>query len=198
MQNSTDQLLSEIRHRNGSAIKVFVNRYTRLAHYIIRRHLGRKLRGRMESQDILNEFWVSMIRKADRLPRLQGSMQLRAFVRRVALRQVSKQKRMHLDAQCRAPELGAIGLDAIDVRAPHSSRQFHIDEPQGRDQFLTQLFERLKDRERAVLQSKLDGKSNRSIAQELRIDEGSVRRDLRAIRRVAVALSGDSTLSEAN
>jgi RNA polymerase sigma factor (sigma-70 family) len=198
MQNSTDQLLSEIRHRNGSAIKVFVNRYTRLAHYIIRRHLGRKLRGRMESQDILNEFWVSMIRKADRLPRLQGSMQLRAFVRRVAMRQVTKQRRMHLDAKCRAPEVSAVAIDRIEVLADEAGNDLHIDEPHGREEFLLSLFERLKERERQVLKSRLDGKSNRTIAVELRIDEGSVRRDLRAIRRAAVALGGEKTLADSN
>lgn len=189
--STSGNLFHAVRRRRESAMQLIVARYSRLAKLIIRRHLGVVLRTRVQSDDILNEFWLTVLRGIDRLPSFQGSWQFRAYLRKIAVREVVKQARYH-SAGCRNPELTAVSFDENLAGGVLPSGS-HASESGLRERLLACA----APRARLILVRKLSGATNRQIANELDVDEGTVRRELRALRRLALALTRDSSLPRA-
>jgi RNA polymerase sigma factor (sigma-70 family) len=177
MSGSAERLCAHARRRNPSALAGLVDRYQSLAQNTIRRYLGKKLRRRVESQDMLNDFWLSVLRRIDHLPDIHESRNLRAYFRRVAFRQVTKQQRRHLTAGCRDVdrELPGIDLDHCAAQQPQV-----LDTAIEREMF-ARLQAKTTPAEWGILHQKMQGCSNREIARRQGLDEKSVRRTLRRV-----------------
>jgi RNA polymerase sigma factor (sigma-70 family) len=175
--DSCERLCDDVRRRNPSALAHLVNRYQSLAQNTIRRYLGKKLRGRVESQDMVNDFWLSVLRGIDHLPTIHESRNLRAYFRRIAFRQVTKQQRRHLTAGCRDVdrELPGINLERCAGAQPQA-----LDAAIERE-MLARMQAKTSSEEWRILQQKMQGLSNREIARREGLDEKSVRRTLRRV-----------------
>ena len=178
------RFLRDLRRRKAAAIHRLVNRYESVAINTVRQHLGTRLRERVDSQDLQQDFWVSVIRRIDRLPSIANSQAFRGYLRKVAFRQVTKQHRRHLVAErrrlSREVPLSAAGGD------PPARQPDPRDGPENEEDLMRRMQPHLTEREAEILTMRLEGTSNREIARQLGIDEGSVRR---ALRRIARAVS---------
>jgi RNA polymerase sigma factor (sigma-70 family) len=183
-----NRFLCDLRRRKAAAIQRLVNRYESIAINTVRRHLGTRLRERVDSQDLQQDFWVSVIRRIDRLPTIANSQAFRGYLRKVAFRQVTKQHRRHLIAERRRLSREVPLSAAGDHRGggPPARSIDPSDVPENEEDLLRRLQPHLAEREFAILTKKLDGLSNREIARQIGVDEGSVRRSL---RRIAKAVS---------
>lgn len=175
---------------NESTRRRVLRQFDSMALSTIRRHLDRLLRRRLESHDLLNDFWVSVFRRIDRLPNISDSAGVRAYLRKIAQRQVLKQRRRHLREQCRTvlKEANDVCLDALpaDESARALNRMEH-------SEMIDKLRDVISEEDWGILERKVEGKSNREIARELGVDEGTVRRAHRRICRSASKL--DSSVS---
>lgn len=185
MPRRFESFVSAVRNRKPGALQDFVNQYHSLAQNTVRRYLARRLRKRVDSGDLLNDFWVSVLRRVDRLPHLQDSQDLRAYLRRIAFRQVTKQQRRHLKVQRRRLDR-EVDLSNLDHLLPPGDRTPSPSANCERSNEFESLKGRLSDREWKVLTLRLDGNSNRQIAESLAVDEGTVRRIVRRIGRKSV------------
>lgn len=182
ISDSFEHLCADARRRKPAALADLVDRYQSLAQNTIRRYLGKKLRTRVESQDMVNDFWLSVFRGIDRLPAVHESRNLRAYFRRIAFRQVTKQQRRHLTAGCRDldRELPGINLAHCEAAQPQA-----IDTAMERE-MLARLQSKTTPEEWRILQQKMLGCSNREIARSQGLDEKAVRRTLRRVARLIV------------
>jgi RNA polymerase sigma factor (sigma-70 family) len=189
MQGRFSNFISELRCRRRAALSAFVDRYQSLARNVVGRNLGHKLRRRVESDDLLNDFWLSVFRRIDRLPSLADSLAMRAYLRRIAFRQVAKNQRRHLKAKCRSlnHEVTVSDLDDLcDHPRSEGSAIVHASEEEA----YSLLRSEMREDEWQMIQLKLDGHSNREIGRHLQVDEGSVRRCLRKAGRIVTKRLG--------
>ena len=180
------RFVRELRQRKEGAIQKMVDRYESLAINTVRRHLGKRLRERVDSHDLKQDFWVSMIRRIDRLPSIPDSQALRGYLRRVAFRQVTKQQRRHLIAERRRLTREVPLSAAGDGRGggPAAEDAETLERAETVEEMLDRLRPHLSERETEILAKKLEGLSNREIARAIGINEGSVRRSLRKTAKV--------------
>lgn len=181
------KFLRDLRRRKTAAIERLVDRYESLAMNTVRRHLGTRLRERVDSHDLRQDFWVSVIRRIDRLPSIADSQAFRGYLRRVAFRQVTKQQRRHLVAASRRltreVPLSAFGDGRGGILARSTCK---LDAAHTGEDVMSRVQSELSERESGILKMKLDGLSNREIGRRLGVNEGSVRRALRKIARAFV------------
>jgi RNA polymerase sigma factor (sigma-70 family) len=136
---------------------------------------------RLDSTDVLNDFWLSLLQDAENLPEFQNSRQMRGYLKRRAARQVVKQTRRHVYCQARS-----VRREERLACPPESSHTIQEAAPSSEaDETLlaavAAVTSELAPLETAVVQAKIEQKSNREVARALGVDEGTVRRALRRV-----------------
>ena len=182
MPDQFPTFLDAVRRRHRAALEALVDRYQHVARNAVRAHLGRQLRNRVDSDDLTNDFWLSVLRRIDRLPEFQNSRALRAYLRRVAFRQVTKQHRRYLRAACRSIDREARVEDIEQLRDARAEGTCSSAQ-QASDDLVKLLRSCTSERERRIIKLKLQGLSNREIGRRIGVDEGSVRRCFRKLSR---------------
>ena len=177
-----EAFMNAVRRRDTDAIRRLVEQYDELAIRTIRAHLHRALRTRLDSQDLRQDFWVSVFRRIDRIPYIARSVAFRAYMKKIAHRQVTKQVKRHITSTCRSVTREVKSVDM--AQRVHSRGETADTSPGLSGQLATTVVPKLTSRQVAILNLRLADHSNRSIARQLRINERTVRRDLRQIARV--------------
>lgn len=172
------RLLERARQGSDEAAWALVETYGPYVLRAIRRTLSREIRGKFDSDDFAQAVWASFFAAAEQF---EGITEPRHFVGLLTTmarnKVIDEMRRSLLSQKCSVlreqPIEGvAHGAEALHARGPSPS-QFAI----ARERW----FEMLKnqpDRERQVMRLKLMGRTNRSIATQLQLNERTVRRIL--------------------
>jgi RNA polymerase sigma factor (sigma-70 family) len=160
------------------------------------RHLGEKLQGRMDPEDLVQTAFRSILMAAKkRTPLLADDADFWKWMVSVALNKIFK-KIKYESAQCRNPtrEKGPSPSADFDRSLAEmlSSRQPGVEDVLEFSDLVETLLQRLGSRQGAVLLCRLDGQQYQEIAKEFGVDERTIRRDMTEIRRVAEELTGGS------
>ena len=160
------------------------DRYGSFVRRVVARRLASRARRRVDPSDVVNCVWMSILRNPHNMPTTSCSLVRRAFIRRLAIRQVIKHHRRHLYAACRsvAREVRNCTAQLVSSDHPDSTEA----DSAGQDnlaRILDTIATELSSRDARILTAKKSGLSNREVARELKVNEGTVRRVVRRIAR---------------
>lgn len=170
-------------------VAALYDRYGPIVRSVVRRLLSRSIRGRVDSEDVANSMWLSVLENRGRLPHnLTSSHAVRAYLVALAKRRVVKAHRRHVFADCRSVAREA-KLDSAGIARLQSRQEARASsEVDDLADILAGIDDSLNQIDRDVIQGRLRAESNRQIARSLGVDEGTVRRAILKITRLAVKL----------
>lgn len=145
----------------------------------IRNHLGADIRKRMDSQDLLQDVWLTILRHLDDLPQAVDHQNLGRYIYRIAYHQVTEQARRCVSAQKRSVKREKPLDESLAAEQSISQAAVELQD------WLDHLLARLSDRDKTIVGLKMEGLNNCEIASRLDVDEGTVRRSLRRLCRIA-------------
>jgi RNA polymerase sigma-70 factor (ECF subfamily) len=200
------ELLRQARAGDGDALQRLLERYRPLVVLLVRSRCVGPLRRRLDGSDLVQETWL---RAAQHIRDFQGEHEAewRAWLMRIAEREVIRQARHHLGAQKRA-----VGREQPLAAAPNSSvhGQSRLDQwlqihsspsaavmRQERSAELAQALDRLPADYREVLILRhLENLSFADVAERMERTAGAVRvlwtRALKKLRQVLMPTAGGS------
>lgn len=160
--------------------------YDTYVHYIrkcVRHRLWRKLRPKFDSQDFVQQVWLSFFRDPENLPDFQSPAELLAYFKSMAEHKVTfearnrqmKRRAVNLEERV-AEEESHVGAHPA-TRIPTPSAIAIVRERY--DELVGQRPREMQD----VADLRLAGATFRQIAEELQIDEATARRVMRILRR---------------
>lgn len=198
----TDVLLTRISQGDADARQQLLQRHRTRLRQMIGLHLDRRLAGRVDPSDIVQETLADADRKLPAYVRVRP-LPFYPWLRRLALERLSKAHRRHLHTDKRSaareepgilnlPDESAVLL-ASRLIDPGSSPSQQLLRAEQREQIQAALA-RLAPRDREVLLLRyLEELSTRDIAAVLDISEGAVKvRHLRALQRLRKHLDLDT------
>jgi RNA polymerase sigma factor (sigma-70 family) len=188
---TTLEILGRIRDGDQQGWERLYRRYHDELLFAVRRKLGPRLRGVLESEDVLQSVALEAFKA---LPRFQhrGEGSLRAFLHTLVLNKI----RDRADAFGAQKRDGAVPLTdslAARVEASASSAPEYFDQGYGR---LEQAIARLPEESRTVLLlRRIDGLSSKEVAERLGKSDVAVRKIYsRALAQLALAAREDSAV----
>lgn len=95
------QLIEDLKNNEERAVEELVARYGPHIQRVVRRHLGRKMRIRFDSQDFAQAVWATLLVKSTPFGHIQTEPQLIAFLTQIAFHKVIDQRRANTLAQRR-------------------------------------------------------------------------------------------------
>jgi DNA-directed RNA polymerase specialized sigma24 family protein len=95
------QLFASALGGDETAAKVFVERHGMIFRLLIRKSLSNRIRGVMDSEDVLQEFFLTTLGKKSARTLALPPGALLAYLREAAHNLALDMNRKHLDAQCR-------------------------------------------------------------------------------------------------
>jgi RNA polymerase sigma factor (sigma-70 family) len=181
MSDSLHEVLAQIRDGDESASARFVAAYEPPLRQVVRRSLPDRVRGRFDSDDVMQSVWVhvfSGLRAGNW--QFADEERLRAFLFTIARRRLVSRMRRHYPAAKR--ETPGTDLDAHT--APQTSRPSEV--VQAEDVW-EQILELCPPEHHQLLRLRREGLTLEEIADRTGLHEGSVRRIIRGVAR-AMAL----------
>jgi eukaryotic-like serine/threonine-protein kinase len=182
MDRPSDELLRRYREGGESAAAEIFDRYVVRLTRLARSRMAAKLARRVDPEDVVLSAYRSFF-VAARQHRfaLQRSGDLWRLLVRITLHKVYRSAAHHR-AEMRDVDREAVGVDAVDV-SELSDREPTPDEAVALADELDAVLRQLDNRQRCVLEMRLQGFALREIAAELNVTERHITRMLYAIRR---------------
>lgn len=176
------ELIDRAREGSHEAARELIAQYDGLVLRVVRRHLPRALRRVLDSRDIAQSVWKSVFRHRSRLRRFATSYGLGAFVARVAANKVRLEYRRRLQQTKHSIRREHSGYTMLDNHASSAPTPSEVAAARERWQLLNH---NRRTSHQEIIRLRYLGHSSRDVADRLGLDEGSVRRILRMIRRDA-------------
>jgi len=172
-------LIRQFGDRSPAAAEELWRQYRPSLMRVVRRHLTRSVRRVADSEDFAQAVWKSILENADRLPKLETPDALGAYLAAVATNKIASaaraQKALKRDvARCESLENQPTPLVSSD---PSPSQQAVAHE------HYVQLTDGLKTEYRRVVDLRLAGHTIDAIAEELGLNERTIRRVLDRLAR---------------
>ncbi len=104
MSHETSQyvdLLEKLKNHEDGAVQEIVDRYGHHILRVVRRHLGRHMRIRFDSEDFVQAVWATLFVKSSAFQRIESEGQLIAFLTQIAFHKVIDARRANTRAQNR-------------------------------------------------------------------------------------------------
>ena len=144
----------------------------------IRRTLSREIRGKFDSEDFAQAVWASFFGSPEQYDGVTEPQQLVGLLAKMARNKVIDEMRRRFQTQKYAVRREQPLADLADAPAQLKSRdptpsQFAM----ARERWV-RLLQDQSDRDRQIIRLKLMGKTHRSIAQQLGVNEKTVKRVL--------------------
>ncbi len=95
------ELISHLESQQEWAVRELVERYGHHVLRVVRRHLGRKLRVKFDSDDFLQAVWATLLVKSTAFQDIETEDQLVKFLTRIAFHKVIDQRRAYTLAERR-------------------------------------------------------------------------------------------------
>ena len=188
MSNDIEQqkfrtLLREAQAGSQEAARELYDTYVHYIRECVRQRLWRKLRSKFDSQDFVQQVWLSFFRDGGNLPDFQSPAELLAYFKSMAENKVTfearnrqmKRRAVNLEERV-AEEDSHVGAHPA-TRIPTPSAIAIVRERY--EELVGQRPREMQD----VAELRLAGASFRQIAEELQIDEATARRVMRILRR---------------
>ena len=167
-------LMNDVRQGSQDAAWILLETYGPHVHRVVRRMLSQELRPKFDSIDFVQSVWLSFFTNRSRVCDFAQPEQLIAFLAAVARNKVVTEVRRRLYTEKhnvrRERSLTNPGTEDLASRAPTPS-DFAI----ARERW-DHLVSGQPDHYRAILQMKYAGATNREIAEQLGLNEKTVRR----------------------
>ncbi|MCA9052302.1 MAG: sigma-70 family RNA polymerase sigma factor [Planctomycetaceae bacterium] len=171
------QLEDAVTHLQTSGdVNAVFERYRAFALRIIRKHLPGKLRRRLCSSDILQDAWLSVLKRPHIIQSLNNSTSCRQILRAFARRKAIRTYRDHV--RLKRSILRECSVEGANIMSHHESAS----EPEQVDLWKL-VAPVLTAAEQRVIKVLLAGHSNREAAAILGTSEASIRRLLTRVRR---------------
>jgi RNA polymerase sigma factor (sigma-70 family) len=173
------ELMAGVQAGAEEAARELVETHQNLLLWLVRKQLPGVLRRAFDSQDFVQVAWNSVFRHRSRLGRFERAEEFTAFLAAVVNHKVGMEVRRRLLLQKhnvnRERQLDSHG--AVSAANDPTPSQVAI----ARERW-SRLLESLPTHYRKMMYMRYLGHSTREIAQEMGMDEGSVRRIVRRIR----------------
>jgi RNA polymerase sigma factor (sigma-70 family) len=186
-----EQLIGRLAEGSEEAGWELLDRYSTNILRAVRRHLPAKLRRTVDSTDIVQSVWKSLLRKGPSLDSLGTPEQLVAYLAGMARLKVLESQRAHSRRQPRDPGVESGATSAAAVRNGHCSA---VDVAQCKDlrrktpssivefrETWNLALEHLGARGERVIELRLQGRTLDEIAAELHLGKRTVQRILSAM-----------------
>lgn len=174
-------LMARVQDGSEDAAWELVGRYGDAIRRAVRRALNVRLRSKFDSLDFVQLVWCSFFKDRDQLVRFSRPEELAAFLVTMARNKVGMEVRRRLMTEKHNVdrEQSLIALPAkVEQSADHSSNPVEV--AIAREQW-NRLIAQQPDRYRQIISLRLQGLTNRDIAESLNIAECTVRRFLQRL-----------------
>jgi RNA polymerase sigma factor (sigma-70 family) len=196
-ESKFEQLMSEVAHGSEDAVWELAETYTPYILRVLRMGLTSQVRRRVDSQDLAQMLWASVLLRRSELTRMKSPQELIAYLCQTAKNQTLEARRRYLTTQKydmdrerslepftsddeERPEEDVIENRALLSRDPSPSQFASVRERWNN------IMETASERDRRILQLRLEGHSYDEISNQLKINEATARR---AIERLVHLLS---------
>lgn len=196
-ESKFEQLMAEVAHGSEDAVWELAETYTPYILRVLRMGLTSQVRRRVDSQDLAQMLWASILLRRSELTRLKTPQELIAYLCRAAKNRTIDARRRYLETQKYSmdrerslepftsddeqwPVEETIENRALLSRDPSPSQYASVRERWNR------ILEQSSDRDRQILQMRLEGLTFEDISGQLKINQGTARR---AIERLIYLLS---------
>lgn len=88
-----EEIIKNLEHDREQAVQALVERYGNHVLRVVRRHLGRRMRIRFDSEDFLQAVWATLFVKPTAFEHIQNETQLQAYLAKIAFHKVIDQRR---------------------------------------------------------------------------------------------------------
>jgi RNA polymerase sigma-70 factor (ECF subfamily) len=178
MESESARILADYLAGKDDAARIIFDRYADRLIALAKSRLSEKLQGRVDPEDIVQSVYRSFFRKADNQELLlQRSGDLWRLLAAMTVNKVLGRTEYEL-AQKRDPRSEASGsllLNVLEKEPTPEEAVIMIEQ-------VTAFMEGLKERDRRILELRLQGASIEDIAAAHKLSEASVRRVLRGAR----------------
>jgi RNA polymerase sigma factor (sigma-70 family) len=189
-----DQLMSDVATGSEEAIWQLAETYTPYILRAVRMSLSSNLRPKLDSQDIAQTLWASLLLKRADLTRLKTPEQLIAYLARATQNKVIDKVRHYRtqknDVRREERLQDHIAGGESGARQPRAGALFARDPTPSTAANLREcwnyVLSRASDRDRHILKLRLDGRTFDDISETLQINQATARR---AIQRLIEQLS---------
>jgi RNA polymerase sigma factor (sigma-70 family) len=182
---SFEALLNQIRQGDEQAAVTLVETYGPYLVRAVRRTLRGEIRSKFDSNDFVQAVWASIFASPERLTRIEEPAQLVGLLRAMARNKVTDENRRRTQTQRRSVhQERQLPTDAEGHDLLPSSTPGPVELAIARENW-TKMLSGHPEHYRQIARLKLMGKTNRSIAGQLGINEKTVRRVLKRLRQGA-------------
>lgn len=174
-----DHWIERLNNGEAEAVEHVLLAYEPALRIAVRRRLGRRLRAKVDSMDVVQSVFANVIHgfRAGGW-RFAGRAQLHAFLRRIAWRRLADRYQENRKVLDREQSLGETeSLSLPDTQSPRASEV-----AQGRE-FLDRVLQSCPPAHREVVRLRMNGFKMSEIASRCGLHEGSVRRILYELAR---------------
>ena len=177
-QAEFDRLIAEVRQGSEDALAELFRRFNPLVYNTIRKHMPIQMRNAFDSADVAQIAWGTLFHHRTRLCQFQSSRDMEAFIATVAYNKLRMELRRRIAQKCgRDREVVSIEdlEDPIPSPDPSPSRV-----AMGREEWV-QVFKGQPPHYQEIMRLVTLGQRSRDIAEQLGMEEGSVRRIRRQV-----------------
>jgi RNA polymerase sigma factor (sigma-70 family) len=182
-------LIRRIGEGSNEAVWELLNRYSANILRVVRRHLPAELRPKVDSVDIVQSVWKSLLRKGEGFDHIASAEQFIGYIARVAQYKVFETHRhftkcAQFDIRREVPlprpknpgeEAGDALADCIDPKCQDPGEVLHARES------WSLAMEKVGERGQRVVQLRLQGMTYQEIAEETGLSAITVRRTLASV-----------------
>jgi len=162
----------------------------------VRANLNDRLRHLLDSQDLVQSVWASLLETRENLGTFETPSDLIAFLTTVARRKAAYKARQYLGGFQKTDENRVIALDAVEESSPLLATAY--DSPDERVMIRDewhQVMDGLNDRNQRILELRRDGHTMREIASIMKVTERTVQRVMEDVshrhQQVAASVTSD-------
>ena len=177
------QLLAEAEGGSYEASNELFDKYGKYVLKAVRYNLNDRLRHLLDSQDLVQSVWASLLEGRDNLGSFETAADLIAFLTTVARRKAAYKARQYLGGFQKTDENRVVALDSLEPSAPvlpDRREQGPDAQAQVRDEW-NSVMDGLNDRNQRILELRRDGHTLREIASLLDVAERTVQRAMEDI-----------------
>jgi RNA polymerase sigma-70 factor (ECF subfamily) len=178
-----DQLMADVANGSEEAVWELAETYTPYIIRAVRRSLSSQIRPKLDSQDFAQTLWASLLLRRDDLTRLTTPEELIAYLAAAAKNKVIDQARRLKSSRYNVAleeSLGDQRWEGDLTRRPLANRLYAPDPTPSRTAGIrerwNQILQAASQRDRHILQMRLEGSSFEAISAKLQINEITARR----------------------
>jgi RNA polymerase sigma factor (sigma-70 family) len=177
------ELIENLEHNRDEAVQELVGLYGNHILRVVRRHLGRKMRIRFDSEDFVQAVWATLFVKSSAFRDIQNEGQLIAFLTQIAFHKVIDERRANTLAQRRNMnrEVPLAGPDQRMNQA--AAAEATPSEYLMADEELQKLNAEIPTEQRWMIDCRIQGMTYEAIARKGGVTERTVRRVFDRLRR---------------